>query len=78
MQLGRSLEGSVPAIDGYPAWRRQKSRLPLRVYTRKSYNEHQGCETGFSWTEEFLESIIKTYCTWVGLGAGFVWDFQRF
>jgi hypothetical protein len=28
--------------------------------------------------KEFFESIIKTHCTLVGLGAGFVYDFQRF
>jgi hypothetical protein len=32
---------------------------------------------GFPRSEKFLESIIKTYCTLVGLGARFVFDFQR-
>jgi hypothetical protein len=38
----------------------------------------QAMRGSFSWTEEFLEFIIKTYCTWVGFGVRFVWDFQCF
>jgi hypothetical protein len=31
-----------------------------------------------SCTEELFEAISKTYCTLVGLGARFVYAFQRF
>jgi hypothetical protein len=54
-------------------------RLPsvAGLYPKELVSTQATCE-GFSWTEEFLEFIIKTHCTLVGLSARFVWDFQRF
>jgi hypothetical protein len=76
MQLGRSLEGSVPAIDGYPAWRRQKGAFRCGSVPQELESTPAMWEGFF--LEELLEFIIKTYCTLVGLGARFCCDFQRF
>jgi hypothetical protein len=46
------------------------------LYPKELVSTRAMCES-FSRTEAFLESIIKTYCTLVGLGARFVYDFQR-
>jgi len=35
MQLDRSLEGSVTAIDGYPAWRRKRVPSVAGLYPKE-------------------------------------------
>jgi hypothetical protein len=46
------------------------------LYPKELVSTRGMCE-GFSRTETFLESIIKTYSTLAVLSARFVYDFQR-
>ena len=66
------------AVIGDPLQAGNEYRLEAKKVSSGCASVSARARISGSCTEELFEGILKTNCTLVGLGARFVYDFQRF